>query len=238
MSTGIKCPHCKRRNITSDSSCLYCGKPLDVKGPSTGAPSAPGGSPSTPPPPISPTPFRPSGSSPGSKGSAHSAYPMPTGSTAPMPAGPGSPTPAAPAPPLRPANWTYDLPAHLKKIGPAGLEGSVLSINELQVSAPVNLLQAVLKMTMALILLPFRPLIVLSALIFGQRSQREKETVYTIRIEQPDGRGAETRVEGEVTTSLAIRGDYISIWGKDRGGVLLAKKIFNHTSGVETILRR
>jgi hypothetical protein len=113
-----------------------------------------------------------------------------------------------------------------------------MSINELQIKVAPNLFQAILKFTFAIILLPFRPLIVLTALMFGNRPQPEKETVYTIRIEQPDGTGAEVRVEGEVTTSLAIRGDYISTWGKNRGGALLARNIFNHTSGVETILKR
>lgn len=230
MSAGIKCPHCNKRNFTSDSTCVYCGRPLGSSGTTPGAPT-PSGRTHPPPPPIPPPvpiPAPPSASATKSTGSP---FPVPTGSTSPVPV----PTPTSP---LRPINWTYDLPAHLKKLGGTDTEGSVISINDLQVKAAPNFLASVLKITLAIILLPFRPLIVLSALIFGHRPQQEKETVYIIRIEQPDGRGAEVRVEGEVITSLAIRGDYISVWGNDRGGALLAKKIFNHTSGVETILKR
>lgn len=226
MSAGIKCPHCNKRNFTNDSNCVHCGKPLGHGGAAAGAPPTSGRA--HPPPPISPPVPIPTPPRPGGVGSP---FPVPTGSTSPVPV-------PSPAFPIRPPNWTYDLPAHLKKLGGVDLEGTIVSINELQIKASPNIISAVLKVTLAIILLPFRPLIVLSALIFGHKPQQEKETVYTIRLEQPDGKGAEVRVEGEIVTSLAIRGDYISIWGKDKAGALLARKIFNHTSGVETILRR
>ncbi len=231
MSAGIKCPHCGKRNFTSEGDCVYCGQPLISAGPARGSGTPPPKPPTAPPP----APTRHT-TSPGS--SSGSTMPVPTGSSYPVPTGPSAPIPIPPLPPPRPVNWTYDEPAHLKKLGLPNVEGTVISITDLQISVPPNMLMAILKVALAIIMLPFRPVIVLSALIFGHKPQPEKETVYTIRLEKPDGLGAEARVEGEVTTALAIRGDYISVWGIEKGGAILARKIFNHTSGVETLLKR
>lgn len=92
-----------------------------------------------------------------------------------------------------------------------------------------------LKGLIGCLLLPFRPLIVLSALLFGGKRPKEKTTHYVARLECADGSFCEARFERELRGARMSVGDYISVWGSMRAGVVVASHAYNHSVRAEIL---
>lgn len=78
------------------------------------------------------------------------------------------------------------------------------------------------------ILLPLQPLLVLGALLFRGRQPKEKTMHYLVRVECVDGTLREARFERELRLAKISSGDYVSIWGRPRDGVIVAQHAYNH----------
>ena len=88
-----------------------------------------------------------------------------------------------------------------------------------------------LRTLIGIVMLPFKPVMVLLAWIFGGNRPKEKKDIYIIRIEESTGNIVETRFEDELKGTMVSVGDYVSVWGVLKYGVLYIKEGFNHTTG-------
>lgn len=151
----------------------------------------------------------------------------------PMPAPPPAPSPFKPAPaPLAPP-----LPTHLRGMSPPDLEGEVIDTREIQGKAETDFAGNTVRFIFALILLPFQPLMVLAAWILGGRRPEERQVVYVVRVQRPDGAIGQARIERDILGATLDVGDYVSIWGKKQSGVLVVNRAYNHTVGAELAVR-
>ncbi|MBA3534622.1 MAG: hypothetical protein H0T73_22110, partial [Ardenticatenales bacterium] len=135
--------------------------------------------------------------------------------------------------PVTPPPTSMPLPPHLARGRPPNVEGEVEDTREIQVKAPRNTAAEVVRYTFAIILLPFRPMMVLLAWIFGGRRPTELQTVYLVRVRCVDGTVRQLRIEHEIAGATLDIGDYVSVWGHDRSGVLIVQHAYNHTVGAE-----
>ena len=103
--------------------------------------------------------------------------------------------------------------------------------------APRDWAGGILRNAFALVLLPFRPAMVLASMIFGSRKPTEHQTVYVVRVQQANGRISQVRIEHEIVGATVDLGDYVSIWGKERAGVIVVTRAYSHTVGAEVRLK-
>ena len=85
------------------------------------------------------------------------------------------------------------------------------------------------------LLLPFQPLLVISALIFRGRSPKEKQVNYVVRVNCVDGGIRVARFDRELRKATIAAGDYVSIWGEQRAGVVKAYRAYNHSVSAEIL---
>lgn len=208
--------------------------PTDPSGPSRGTSGPRTGSASSTPP------------APG--GGSSSSWPVPTGrstspatpvagggwaSSTPVPAG-GTPWPTRATPaPLAP------LPPHFARLGRPNIEGEVaddlekIEVEKAQTTADTA--ASIAKIVFGILLLPFQPIIVLSALIFRGRTPKEKEAHFIVRVTCLDGTTRVARFERELRKASLSAGDYVSIWGTVRGGICVAQHAYNRTVSAEVL---
>jgi len=144
----------------------------------------------------------------------------------PTPGGTTTSTPGAPSPPV--------LPATYRSLGPPDIEGEVIDTN--QVSVAVQRKTSVARGLAATILLFSRPLVLLTIWLFAGRRPNEYRTVHLIRVKRSDGTIGQARIEADILGATAEAGDFVSIWGTQRSGVLVLKQGFNHTVGGEILV--
>lgn len=217
------CPSCNKKNFTDNPRCSFCGELLDL-------PQPPAPAPPIPPPPI--PSFTPS------TGSAPLApIPIPTspGGT-PVPyatSSPPSPMSPSASPPLTP------LPSDLvDKYGTPDLQGEVVDTRDISVKEREFGAGGWLQGLFGCVMLPFQPIAALFALSGLANRPKETKTIITFRVRCLDGTICQARVERDLAGATVDIGDFISVWGALRNGVLIVKHAYNHTVGGEIILRR
>lgn len=82
-------------------------------------------------------------------------------------------------------------------------------------------------------MLPFRPLMVLMALIFSPRQTPEMQEVIVLRVEDAGGKLTEARIEADIHGAGVRLGDHVTLWGQYRSGVLIVQRGYNHSSGAD-----
>lgn len=228
------CPTCGNPNLTGSSICSFCGHPM--KQGNSSSPSSSGtshGTSSPPPPPRSgttPTTSGPYGAGSGSGSSS----PVPVPSRTPAP-GTGSasaswswPTPAPPTP----------LPRSMQRLGSPVLEGIVEDVKDIQVGARPSFGQETARATWSSVLLITKPAIWLSSLLVRSTQSVNMNTHWILVVRRSDHTLKQARIEGDLTRAIVSRGDYVSLWGREKGGVLVIKQGFNHTAMAEIQFRR
>jgi len=95
-----------------------------------------------------------------------------------------------------------------------------------------------LKWIVAIILLPFRPLMVIMPIIFGNHSSPEFQEVIVLRVEALTGILSEARIESEIQGAGVRLGDKVALWGSYRAGILIVIRGYNYTTGADIRLRR
>ena len=146
----------------------------------------------------------------------------PAGGYAPVSA--ASPAPASPLAAKSTKRW-----------GAAILEGRVVDTSQIQISVKPRI--GFFRAFFGIILLIFRPAMVLAAWVLRGRSPTESQPVFIVRIERADGGLEQARIESDLVGATMDLGDHVSIWGERRGGVIVVKHAFNHTIGAEVRLR-
>ncbi len=76
-------------------------------------------------------------------------------------------------------------------------------------------------------------MMVLMAVIFGQRQAPEWQDVIVLRVEDAGGRLTEARIEADLHGAGVRLGDHVTLWGQYRGGVLIVRRGYNHSSGAD-----
>lgn len=217
------CPHCGAKNFTPNPKCSACGKPLAAAKPPTSVPISLATKSPPPPIPIAPTVKPPS--SPVPVAAARTPFSPPAPSA-------GYPTaaPSTSAPPCSP------LPASMAGLGTPLLEGEVVDTSQIQVTLPRK--RSILRGTLAFFLLLFRPFLVLAAWIFGGHKPTEYRTIYLVRVQRTDRTIGQARIEHDMVGATMDLGDYVSIWGHSRRGIVFVQRAYNHTVDAEVRLHQ
>jgi len=113
------------------------------------------------------------------------------------------------------------------------LEGDVVDVYNAHIKKSGNWSGNTLKGLIGLMLLPFRPLMVLIALIFSPRQTPEMQEVIVLRVENAVGRLIEARIEADIHGAGVRLGDHVTLWGQYRSGVLIVRRGYNHSSGAD-----
>ncbi len=132
--------------------------------------------------------------------------------------------PAVPAPTPGARRW-----------GAPIVEGTVVDTSQIQVSVKPR--TGFFRGLLGVLLLVFRPAMVLAAWVLRGRTPAEHQTVLVLRIERDDGGLEQARIESDLDGATMDLGDRVSIWGKRRAGVVIVKYAFNHTVGAEVRLK-
>ena len=151
----------------------------------------------------------------------------------------GTPIKAArygPSPPrVTPPKGPTAPPRHKRCFLPFGshlaLRGIVEDVRE--VTVPVKRKKEFLRGTFAFLLMIFRPMLMLAAWILGGKKPKEYRTGHLVRVRQHNGTVAQARIEGDLLGASMDPGDEVSIWGRERGGVIMVSHAYNHTLSAE-----
>lgn len=138
------------------------------------------------------------------------------------------PTPVGPRSPL---------PVELARYGRPQLEGEVEDIRETTVVLPQGLMSK-FKGPISLLLLPFKPTMVLGAWLFRGNTPKERATDVVVSVLRGDGTVLQARLEGELCGAVPRLGDYVSMWGSERHGVLIMGLGFNHSVNAEIRIQK
>jgi len=220
------CPRCGFKNFTDNPRCSRCSELLLSAGPSGPARSTP-----PPPPPIEEeetcTPITYVGTTP----SAPVPIPGPATTTSPVPYSPPpaptvhggtSPIPISVHPPC-------PLPAHLRYLGTPIVEGEVIDSGQILNEDKSLKTGDVLHYGLSTVLLVTRPLYGLMSFASGARKPKEHKNVLTYRVRTPGGDLVEVRIEKDIMGASISMGDYITVWGREVGGVIIVRNAYNHT---------
>jgi len=152
----------------------------------------------------------------GGKGSVGSGGVLPTSSSPSGLSFPGS----APKP-LRP------LPSHMMRYGAPSLEGIVKDIREMQLDKPLSVGDIAGDAFLAL----FDYKLAIFSWI-NKMTRRDKYTAYAIQIEHAPGSIKGALIQGGKAIPPEI-GEYVSIWGDEKKGVVMVRNLYNHITGAE-----
>lgn len=227
------CPRCGHVNPDTVTRCEQCYKKLDdvkTKNPSE-TPKSPGtlltSGKKPPPPPSTPTlPIVGTSSGSGGKkaivstksgasglGGGHLSPSVPGASSIVFPG--SSPKP------LRP------IPAHMLKYGTPKLEGFVRDLREMQLDRPLSMMDFAGDAILAI----FEPKWAIFSAV-TKLTRRDKNTAYAIQVEQASGMIQVALIQGGKGIPPEI-GEYVSIWGQEKKGIILIQSLFNHITGSE-----
>jgi len=221
------CPHCGRKNFTDNPLCSFCEKPLDSAQPSTTP---------TPPPIKTPPPIARTTST---EDDAHSP-PVPV----PVPSYTRSPVPYTPTTPFAPVGGATAYPASplpsdlLARYSTPDLEGEVIDTRDISVREQKTGTGDIIRILVGCLALPFQPIVALLTLFGGGSKPKEAKTIATFRVRRADGMVSQARIEHDIVGATVDVGDYVSVWGRERKGVLAVEHAYNHTVGGEVILKR
>jgi hypothetical protein len=118
------------------------------------------------------------------------------------------------------------------------LEGVVENVQQVQMPVEIGCLAGAARGVLGLLMLAFKPLLVLAGWLFGGGRQQEMQTVYILTVTRPDGTVAQARMEGECRGALPALGHPVSLWGSWRHGVLAVRTGFNHFVNADIVLRK
>jgi hypothetical protein len=116
------------------------------------------------------------------------------------------------------------------------LEGEVLHVQQHQIPVESGCLTAGVKAGLGLFLLVFQPLVLLTAWLFG-RGQGQTHTGHVLTVRRSNGTTGQARLEGEFPGAMVTRGDWVSLWGSQRHGVLMVSRGYNHQVGADIVVR-
>jgi hypothetical protein len=117
---------------------------------------------------------------------------------------------------------------------PPNLEGTVaLQPTVSEVKLPPDWSSTLLGCIFIPIMLVLRPVMVIMGLVRSSGSGERKRTINTVRVKRSDGVMRDVRFEGDLMGAGITLGDDLSIWGSERGGVLIASRAYNHTAHSE-----
>lgn len=94
-----------------------------------------------------------------------------------------------------------------------------------------------LRLMAASVLLLLRPMLVIGGWVLRRGQQVERQTVYILGVRDATGDEHQARIEGEPMGAMPRRGDYVSLWGSPRHGVLVIRNGYNHSVGGEIRIR-
>jgi len=221
----VICSRCGHVNPGTLDRCEHCYKKLnDEKAkPSSETPKSPGtliSSGKKAPPPI----IGSSSSGAGSKKAIITGGKSPSSSRGILP--PSSSTsgiafPGSSPKPLKP------LPSHMMRNGPPILEGFVKDLREMQLDKPLSTIDFAGDAFLAI----FEPKWAIFSAV-TKLTRRDKHTAYAIQIEQASGMIQVALIQGGKGIPPEI-GEYVSVWGQEKKGVILVRSLFNHITGAE-----
>jgi hypothetical protein len=221
------CPNCGFKNFTDNPRCSGCSELLMPAAGSRPAPPAPIPGAKT----ATPTVFT------GTRAGPPVPIPKPT-SSAPVPFSPASSPIPVPFPTTVPTVYAPNpLPAHLLKQPPPIVEGEVEDTGQHQNEDKGLKAGDVLHGAITGMLLITKPLYGLMSLGSGARKPKEFKSIFTFRVRTPRNEIVEARIEKDILGASISLGDYVSIWGKISGGVVIVHHAYNHTVRGEVRLR-
>lgn len=126
----------------------------------------------------------------------------------------------------------------LTRYGSPNLEGRVTDTRDMNILVRKWEAGDAIRMVIGCIMLPIQPLMALLTLFGFGNKPKEARSIATFRVERSDGTLCQARIEHDLMGATIDVGDYVSVWGIERGGVLVVEHAYNHTVGGEVILRR
>jgi hypothetical protein len=217
------CPNCKFRNFTDNLRCSRCDElllptagyhsssPVPMPNPTTTIVPSP--IPAPPPIPIpSPSPIVPGSSS---------------STTIPVPISPPPLTIYPPAP----------LPSNLLKLPPPIVEGEVEDPGQDQNEDKGLKAGDILHIGLSGVLLVANPIYGLMSIGSRLGKPKEYKRILTFRVKNPNNDVFDIRVEKEMVGASIRLGDYLSVWGRMSGGVVVLEHAYNHSVRGEVRLR-
>jgi hypothetical protein len=125
----------------------------------------------------------------------------------------------------------------MKRHGPCTVEGEVVDMGQMQNVDRGIKAGDIVHLGLSSVLLVTKPLYGIMSLASGSRRAKEYNNIYTFRIESSKKEFTDVRVEKDmIGASINLR-DYVSIWGKETGGVIIMYFGYNHTVKGEIRLR-
>jgi hypothetical protein len=118
------------------------------------------------------------------------------------------------------------------------LEGEVIDTRDIHVNVRKWEFGDFLRVFIGCLLLPLQPILALLTLLGGGSKPKEAQSIATFRVRRADGTVCQGRIEHDIIGATIDVGDYVSVWGSERGGVLVVEHAYNHTVGGEVILKR
>lgn len=224
-----KCPYCNFYNQADDVNCKKCGGPLS-QNPSTK--SIPPGSNYFPP-------ARPQTST------SYSPMPEENSNTPIVPyksfSPPARPTPISQPPiplgssPLGSKKFgpQYSLPSSFNRFNDPSVEGEVIDVSDIINEDTSGKSGDAVRNVLGAAILPFNPIAGVMTLASGLGKPKPTKSVPVLRIATPVGDIVEVRIDRQLKLGTIRKGDYVSIWGKNNGGVISLWMGFNHSTNAE-----
>ena len=234
-----KCPFCNFYNQSDEQNCEKCGGPLppisptEREAPVTGykPPTRPSTSTSKAPIPLAP-------SSHGSSSSAGSAAPIVPYTSPSPPARPSSapppPVPASPSPAGHSVFGSrYPLPVTFSRYNLPNVEGEVVDVSDVTDEDTSGKSGDTIRNVIGVTMLPFNAVAGVMTLASGLGKPKPTKSVPVLRVATPSGDMVEVRIDKQLKLGSIRKGDYISVWGKNDGGVISLWMGFNHSTNAE-----
>jgi hypothetical protein len=123
------------------------------------------------------------------------------------------------------------------KLSPPIVEGEVEDTGQTQYEDKGLKAGDIVHYGISTVLLVTKPLYGLMSLVSGARRPKEYKSIYTFRVRTPHNDVVEARIERDIIGASISLGDYVSIWGRMSGGVVIVQHAYNHTVKGEVRLK-
>jgi FHA domain len=137
-------------------------------------------------------------------------------------------TSASPASPLSPLPPGFKNPL---------VEGEVENVDVSEIEENHHWLCQLIKFFISIILFFIKPLMFLMSLAGGGHQIRNRTKIYRIRLKL-GGRYQEVIARGDLEEAGVTMGDFISVWGFKKGGIIEMTKGYNHTVCARIIVKK
>jgi hypothetical protein len=127
----------------------------------------------------------------------------------------------------------YPLPSSFGRYNPPNAEGEVVDVSDVTDEDTSGKGGETLRNVIGVTMLPFNPVAGVMTLASGLGKPKPTKSVPVLRVATPSGDMVEIRIDRQLKLGNIRKGDYISVWGKNDGGVISLWMGFNHSTNAE-----